>query len=247
MVKSDISSIKFQDLLLDNNPDLRKEKFGKQAGWLLPQVLAFIGRQKAIRNASGKYDGVLTASAMIKQDPDGEDPDWVKGLLLYIRSSPRGSILPATIKATAEHLRPYSDLVPLFLAAFKKFQNINYSDWENISRIIDEDLYLAMTCNPPVFEDLLNYRKVGSTIKTGKQAGTTKSPTAATSLTSVGDDEFDTLPRLAKIMLCQVWLAHPSFRNEYMILDPNDWDNMPKPLIDTEVFKETTTNLPWDE
>lgn len=49
-------------------------------------------------------------------------------------------------------------------------------------------------------------------------------------------------------MLTQVWVAHPSLRNEYMVLDPVNWDQMPEPLIPTELHKIITpSKLPWDE
>ena len=248
----DLQKVRFEELLEENNyknPDFIKTKYARNAGWILPQVLAYIGRQKAVKNENGMYDGVLTAKGMVTSAEEIYSSDWVKGLLLYIRTSPRGNILPATIRATSEHLRPFSALVPLFIAAFKKFQNIPYSKWENLSKIIDADLYKAMTSSPREFtlEELLECRRVGSTPKKGKDIGITKNPMKATTLSETGNEEFDSLPRLTKIMLGQVWLAHPQYRNEYMILDPNDWDAMPKPLIDTDVIKQTTTDLPWDE
>ena len=57
-------------------------------------------------------------------------------------------------------------------------------------------------------------------------------------------------------MVAQIWLAHPKHRCGDMILDPNDWDNMPQPLIDVDVGLPSTTNkvqkslpsevMPWD-
>ena len=48
-------------------------------------------------------------------------------------------------------------------------------------------------------------------------------------------------------MLCQIWLAHPQHRTEYMILDPNNWDTIPAPLIETDLIKTTTSSdVPWD-
>ena len=37
-------------------------------------------------------------------------------------------------------------------------------------------------------------------------------------------------------MDCQLWVAHPSLRNGYMILDTKNLDNIPEPLTDTEVI-----------
>lgn len=66
---------------------------------------------------------------------------------------------------------------------------------------------------------------------------------------------LDKAPKLVGTMLTQIWVAHPSLRTEYMVLDPNDWDWMPPPLVTTEVFKPETkpvatsnyvSDVPWD-
>jgi hypothetical protein len=65
------------------------------------------------------------------------------------------------------------------------------------------------------------------------------------------------VPKLTGTMLCQIWVAHPSLRTEYMVLDPVDWDYMPEPLVSPEIFitnkagKSTLTydassDLPWN-
>ena len=54
-------------------------------------------------------------------------------------------------------------------------------------------------------------------------------------------------------MTAQIWGAHPSNRTEYMILDWLNWDNMPEPIISTDVIaapervsKVPRDALPWD-
>lgn len=223
----------------------QRKSFAKYSSWLLPQALALLGNFKPVKNKDGKYDGGLTAKAFVSSSEVGSD--WAKGLLFYLLTSPRGTIFPTGLKATSGELLPYAALVPLFLAGFKKYQNINYSEWDNLQGIVDDDLLAAMFCNAPSFtsKELLDLRLAGSTIKTGDKAGTIKNPTSVTSITSTGFPEFDNLPRLAKIMLTQCWVAHPTFRHKYMVLDPNSWDSMPSSLIDTEVVKDTK-KLPWD-
>jgi len=56
--------------------------------------------------------------------------------------------------------------------------------------------------------------------------------------------ELGTVPKLVTTMLTQIWVAHPSLRTEYMILDPNNWDKMPEPLVGSEIFntKKTGSN-----
>ena len=86
---------------------------------------------------------------------------------------------------------------------------------------------------------LLEIRDLGLMTKSGKTEGQKKNPVATWTLTGIGDTELGHLPKLAVTMLTQIWLAHPSIRNQYMILDPLDWDRMPDPLITDDLFKPT--------
>jgi hypothetical protein len=44
-------------------------------------------------------------------------------------------------------------------------------------------------------------------------------------------------------MVLQTWAAHPSNRNDYAILDPNNWDNVPEPLVSKDIFLQNTTQI----
>jgi len=247
--KKELKHIPFQLVYEDGREGTDQRKaFAKYSTWALPQALAYIGSWKAIKNDEGDYDGILTVRHALKCSEVGSD--WEKGLMYYLTSHPRGLIIPAGLKATSKEMLPFSALVPLFLAAFKKYQDIPYSSWTNFKGLIDQDLYNAMHAEIPQYtvDELLERRAEGSTVRSGDKAGTVKNPISTTSIIKTSDEEFDKLPRLAKIMLCQVWLAHPSIRNSYMILDPTDWDSMPKPLISDQVFTEKTTEKDvWDE
>ncbi len=248
--KKELKQLPFQLVFEDGRDGVDQRKaFAKYSTWALPQALAHIGTWKAIKDKDGNYDGVATVRNAISSSEVGSD--WTKGLIYFITSHPRGTIIPYGVKATSKEMLPFSALVPLFLAAFKKYQNIPYSKWVHLQDLIDQDLLAAMKAETPEYtvDELLERRVEGSTIRSGDKAGNIKNPLSTTSLTKTGDDEFDKLPRLAKIMLTQCWLAHPSVRNEYMILDPNDWDNMPKPLIDGDVFAKPTGHVKdaWDD
>jgi hypothetical protein len=244
--KRELKEVPFQ-LVYEDGPEgtNQRKSFAKYSSWALPQALAYLGKVTPVKNADGMYDGVLTVRQAITRCDLGSE--WFKGLLLYLMSSPRGIIIPAGVKATSPDMLPYSALVPLFLAAFKKYQSIPYSKWVNFKSLVDPDIYNAMYCVCPSYtkEELLELRVIGSTIKTGDKAGTVKNPVSTTTITHTGVEEFDALPRLAKIMLTQVWLAHPTIRHEYMVLNPSNWDEMPSSLIDTEV-KAPKTILEWD-
>lgn len=66
--------------------------------------------------------------------------------------------------------------MPLFLAPYKKFHDISYSSWENISTLVDKDLVAAMYSHPPEYnsDELLQFRVTGSTVKSGDKAGDVK-------------------------------------------------------------------------
>ena len=91
---------------------------------------------------------------------------------------------------------------------------------------------------------------------TGAKAGSNKSPESTWSLTGLKGTELGGFPKLTQTMVTQCWLAHPKHRTPYMILDPQNWDAMPPPLVDGEIFKQPTPqkptkyeypeSLPWD-
>jgi hypothetical protein len=86
---------------------------------------------------------------------------------------------------------------------------------------------------------LLEIRTQGLTQKSGVKAGQMKNPETTWSLTGIQDTEIAHLPKLTQTLLTQIWVAHPVHRNNLMILDPNNWDLMPEPLLPTNVFKTT--------
>lgn len=250
MVKKVLETVQFQSLVEDRSKETYKS-FAKDATWILPQLLAYIGKFPTVKNETGRNDAMLTAKNIVNSY-DGWDKNWVKGALLYLKADPRGTIFPSTIKATSVDLLPFSALVPLFLAAFKKYQDVKYMSWDNVHMVVDADLWDTMNSVKPdlSLEQLLYCRKVGSTVKNGKTAGVVKNPVSVTNVNKIEEDgfeDFDNLPRLAKIIMTQTWVAHPSLRHQYMVLDLDDWDVVPKPLIDTEVIKQTSSTDPWGE
>jgi len=104
---------------------------------------------------------------------------------------------------------------------------------------------------------LLEIQKQGLTTKSGKTAGSIKPARSTWSLSGIQDTEIGHLPKLTQTILTQCWLAHPELRTPYMILDLQDWDSMPQPLVTNDIFKAVQTQqptktkeladvLPWD-
>jgi hypothetical protein len=91
--------------------------------------------------------------------------------------------------------------------------------------------------------ELIALRNTAVTDKTGPRAGIPNNPATCTKLNHLGDTAIGHLPKLAKFMVLQTWAAHPSNRNEYMILHPNDWDAVPEPLIARDVFVPPTRSV----
>lgn len=247
LAKQEITQVPFQ---------LEGTDFQPLAGWLLPQSLAFLAREMpAQKNEQGKYDAVETLKNAIAKGVGHpfdatQNKSWINGFIKYLTTSPRGSIIAG--RATSAEMLPYAANVPLFLAAYKKFSNIKYSEWdvESLKWVTDDTLYQMMSSpfdREYTREELLELRDLGSTIKSGVKNGTIKNPISTTSISKTGDAVFDALPRMTKIVLCQVWVAHPSFWHDYMILDPKSWDTKPEKLIESDVVVQTVVERnPWD-
>jgi len=108
-------------------------------------------------------------------------------------------------------------------------------------------------------EELIQIRNFGLTNRSGAKAGEQNKPTSQWKLNGLAATQFAGTPVLLSTIMCQIWVAHPSLRTELMILDPEKWDSMPKPLVTGEVFalgsKEKTNvkmpqgdvKLPWED
>jgi hypothetical protein len=88
---------------------------------------------------------------------------------------------------------------------------------------------------------LIEIRDQGLFARTGAKAGQMKPARSTWSLTGIQDTELGSLPKITQTILTQCWLAHPESRTPYMILDLQDWDSMPKPLVTNEIFKAVPT------
>ena len=208
--------------------------------WMLPQIVAYFGSWKPVMT-EGLVDTLKTATSNLG------DNLWSKGLLRVCTKLKRSSLVKA--QNTAE-FASYSALVPLVMSGLKKFHNINYRSWtkEGLEHLVDEALWKAMTYVPPEFskEEILELRTRGLTIKSGPKAGELHNPISTWKLSKLVGPDF---PPLYTTMLGQIWVAHPSLRSQYMVLDPRDWDKMPDPLITTDVFTKTakiTQPAPWE-
>lgn len=223
--------------------------------WLLPQLVAWFGNWTLVKDSSDKIDCLET----IKHNC--VDP---KSRAFYMLSRIKRSLLIATQTKNPE----YATFTPLIMMGQKRMKGLDYESWKNSSGlqyILEPRLFDAMILDS---EDLSIIGGLGSdrlreiqvqglTTKSGKTAGTMKPAKSTWSLTGIQDTEIGHLPKLTQTIITQCWLAHPELRTPYMILDLENWDSMPKPLVSNEIFKqepeqkpirtkELAEVLPWD-
>ena len=206
-----------------------------QSSWFLPQLLAYIGTWTAVKQ-EGIINPNLTLKANLRTE-DGGFHAFNMGIFSLVMHSVRGDFVPDQSKDPNTN---YCRLVPLILAAFKKYQNIPYSAWDRdkIYMVVAEDLANAMLCELPKLstEEILEVRDRGLKVLSGKSAGTVRNPMTCHKVFSIVNPEVKALPEIAQVMLTQIWCAHPANRNSYMILDPSNWDKMPEPLVTSEAL-----------
>lgn len=255
--KQDIKSLNLQELATKNLQEAAKwceqNMLPNYHGWLLPQAVANFGAWQLVK-LDGKIDVLQTLKHNMHNDP------WQQGLWKLSRIK-RSALVPSQVQSPE-----YATFTPLILMGFKRMQGIPYESWRglpNLEHILEPDIYDAV-----VLEDytgcnlgsarLLEIREQGLLVRSGSKSGTVRKAESTWSLSGIKDTEIYHLPKLTQTMLCQCWIAHPKNRTPYMILDPQNWDSMPEPLISMELFapqqpvefkkakpKYDPTELPW--
>jgi hypothetical protein len=238
--------VKLQDKQLNLwAEDNRLDRF---ESWLLPQLVGSFGRWEVKYDPSGCID-VLATLKHNCLDPKQQQ--------LWKLTRIKRSLLVNKQIANPK----YSSLTPLILMGVKLYQGIEYSKWQELlglEWILEPELYTAAHIEYDNLgsERLLEIRHQGLTQRSGTKAGQLKPAESTWSLTGIQATEIGHLPKLTQTMLTQIWLAHPKHRDPYMILDPKNWDHMPQPLIQYDVFKkpepkeiapvkEQPVELPW--
>lgn len=223
--------------------------------WMMPQLIAHVASLKP-----AVVEGQISGLDYLKQHFFTGDK-WLEGVYRFLMVDARSSYLTTQYKGEAKN---FCSLVPLILYAHKLHNNIPYSMWkrDEIHLVVNSSLASAMVCEVPdglTHELLLDIRSKGLVWKSGAKSGTPRDPQSTYKLYGVKNTEIGHLPELAQTMLAQIWCAHPSNRTKYMVLDPNNWDGIPPPLISQDIFKSpapppptqrTTTkyssDLPWE-
>ena len=227
------------------------------APWLLPQLVAWFGTWKLISS-----DGVVDCLATIKHNCPGPQTR-----AFYTLSRIKRSVLVQNQTKSPD----YATLTPLILMGQKRMAGVNYESWRtarDLSWMLEPRLYEAVMINHEVTsavcslgsDRLTEIRNQGLLARTGLKAGQMKPAKSTWSLTGIQDTELGSLPKLTQTILTQCWLAHPESRTPYMLLDLENWDSMPQPLVTNDIFKapvqkptptkkqtkELANIMPWD-
>lgn len=227
--------------------EIKRLNIPTHSSWIIPQLQAKLANEVTLVRGE---NGLFSPSATVKKLFDSVDPRavaWWKGALKYLVQTPRKSILDSVSQIKQPE---NSALVPLALAAFKKFRKVGYSEWDYSDKVIeafiDRNLLGSIFVEIPEFlpEELLECRRIASEIKSGAKAGSFRTSAMMYNIYSIGDAEFDRLPNYTKVMLLQTWIADPKVRSPYMILDPVNIDNIPEPLEPMSI-SESNDDIDW--
>lgn len=239
--KQDIKYLPLQDIADLEIPQVgewcESVQFSHLSSWSLAQMLAHFGTWK-VAKTEGQFDVLETLKQNIQTK-------WDRGLWKLTRVK-RALLMPKQI-AQAE----YGSFTPLILAGLKKMQGIPYEKWRGCGRlslIMEAELHDAVVLDDYSFCDLgsdrlLELRAQGLVTQSGKTAGKVKSAESTWALAGLQGTELDKLPKWTQTMVTQCWLAHPKHRSQYMILDPQNWDRMPEPLLSSEIFSKPVEKL----
>ena len=240
ITKQDITELDLKSINSMTDTELEQfcetEKLSHFYTWLLPQMVAYFGTWTLAHNSSGSIDILETLKHNVGTDPS-------KQAIWKLSRVKRSLLIPVMSRAPE-----YGTLTPLILMGQKRMCGVDYSRWRglpNLEYVLESRLCEAVNlsqedlqiCGSLGSERLLQLRDQGLLQRSGAKAGQSKKPESTWSLTGMAGTEIAHLPKLTQTMLTQIWLAHPSLRTPYMILDPNNWDNLPTPLLTPDIFK----------
>lgn len=212
---------------------LTAKKFGDLSTSVLPEMITLVGNLPYKLNENGLISGKSLLQSFSKTPT-------MLGIYVFLMLDSRSCYLDKQYKGTA---RPYSSLVPLILYAIRLVKGVPYTAWdpEEIRSVVNHDLAEAMLFDMPedqwpTKDEILEGRQQGLTFASGPNTGKVRSAITSHKLYATTGTCFEKTPSLFQVMLSQIWVAHPENRTKYMVLDPIDWDKVPAPLIEIEVF-----------
>lgn len=179
-----------------------------------------------------------------------------RGIAYLYTHNTRSTFIKSQTTGAARH---YCTMVPLILAVFKRFgygklNSIPYSMWDRktINKVVAPVLAEAMLEDVSYLnltrDDLVELRN----ILFGKS--TRSNPVSTYTIYGKSSTKLADVNPLVCHMLLQTWACNPTNRNQYMVLDPEQWDLMPEalPAMESEVVRPKSIyndvsggDIPW--
>lgn len=205
----------------------------KGNSWMLDQLVATFNRRFPAKKDGNKYSIKATLQD-IRKDPY----TWA---LLQIVTTLGSTNLVAN---QGEDPR-YSALVPLFLASYKMYNNIGYEEWDREgfqyilhpkqAELLKTDLTRYKELEQKFLDNGGSLEELRLQLCSGKLPHKIYSPTLSNTI-------FSEFSKYFACMKLQLWVAAPATRHKYMILDLENLDNMPDPLVSSETLTLGSTN-----
>ena len=245
--KKDISNYDFKQFSTGFLNAETLEDFKANSTWILPQLLALLGTKlQLIRD-----NGLISFSKTLSSLGSGEitfdtgiplERLELQGILRVLTHSHRSQFVHGRL--TGEFGSRYNSIVPLIPSAIKQYRGVGYSEWDwadakrayfldpDFNKIADS---IGNFDNPFTSEDIIALR--------GELDP--KLYKSVSALNRTASPEFNTLPVLLKIMLAQMWVAHPTLRHPLAITDINNPDTPAEILVTSDVFDPWNTGSAW--
>lgn len=197
-----------------------------------------------VKDDTGKYSVTKTLAKV--------DNDELKAYLKYVAlSHARGKLYRGSAKENARH----SALTPIFLAAHKQYNNIKYEEWNK------EDKFIRFAVGFRLYDSIMKWKDIPLSkellaVCRRNALVTSRGKEIAASAWPFHNIKLDNSTVLRptdmfRHIWLQTWVANVEIRDEYMILDVNNWDLMPeafdavfKPKV-VETYKAVKEETPW--
>lgn len=197
---------------------------------MLDKLLPIFAKQKL----KGNEAGLVSASTTI----DAIEDKQVMEALKFVYNVNRGELIEGTIN----HDPLLGTFTPIFMYAHKLYHNVTYDQWDKTDKFINYILGrnlepILEVKNEPVF-NMQEERAKALTYKSGIKAGKMESLIS----NKMNTQALELVPKIAKYMYLQTWLANASVRNEEsMILDPLNWGGVPEAVDEKVEIKKKNT------
>ena len=214
----------------------------------LTELLLEFSSIKLIKNSNEK----ISAGETFKQ-LDNDKHNLAEAVRYIFIETARSKFYSGGAAKNTQHCA----LVPLFMAAHKNYNNIGYESWDK------EDKYIKIALGSNLYKAIADYNTVKEFLTPDnlkilrEQAlnynGNPRNPASWPNHhvkiykeVFEGDEDTELIhwkgSDLIRHIMLQTWMANVQFRNKYMLLDVENWDNIPESL-DAHIVETTDEEL----